>query len=44
MIREFKSRPKGTGMFNNDARIVGARVDQPGRGGGQEFDSAGRQA
>jgi hypothetical protein len=44
MIREFKSRQTGTGMFDADARIVGARVNQPGRRGGQEFNSAGGQA
>jgi hypothetical protein len=44
MLREFKSRPGGTGMFDADARIVGARVDQPGRCGGEEVDGAGGQA
>ncbi|MBX3367414.1 MAG: hypothetical protein KF912_08900 [Phycisphaeraceae bacterium] len=44
MLREFKSGPRGTGMFDVDARIVGVHVDQPGRRGGQEFDRAGRQA
>ena len=30
MIRQFKFRPIGTGMFAADARVVGARVDQRG--------------
>lgn len=44
MIREFKSRARRTGMFDADARIVGARVDQPGSCGGENLDGAGGQA
>jgi len=44
MIREFKSRPRGTDMFDVGTSGVGVRIDQPGRRGGQEFDRAGRQA
>lgn len=44
MLREFKSRPGGTGMLDAPAQVVGVRVDQPGRSSGEQFDGAGRKA
>jgi hypothetical protein len=44
MIREFKSHPRRTGMFDAEAQIVGARVDQPRRGDGEKLNGAGGQA
>ena len=44
MLREFKSRPGGIGMFDAPAQVMGARVDQPGRPRCKELDGAGRKA
>ena len=44
MVREFKSRPRGIGMLDACAHAVGARVDQPRRSTGEQFDGAGRKA
>jgi hypothetical protein len=41
MFREFKSLPRETGMLDADARIVGARVDQPSSRRCKELDGAG---
>jgi hypothetical protein len=44
MLREFKSLPGGIGMLDAPEQVVGARVDQPRRSSGKQFDGAGRKA